>query len=687
MILNNGKLMKNKLHAGVFAAGALGIAFPVVAERPNVLLIITDDQNTDTVGCYGGAVKTPYIDSIARNGIQFADANVVHTICSPSRYAILTGRYYDNSYSADFRQRYPDGTQSCVDNDMVIEADGMNLASVLKANGYYTGYVGKYHLTDHQLLHTPAQWDAFGLQRYPADADSRIDKETNAKMKANHEWWVKRMKEIGYDFADAIYPANLREAFNEYLNAHNVEWTADAAVRFLNQQKGSEQPFFLCVGTTYPHGPAPEFKKNDKYQYSLDADVQITGEGFVTDRDLSGVLAGETRESVKVFNNVSPVAPTAKWWDAAVGAMIETLKQNGQYENTLIIYLSDHGQNDGGKSTLYDTGTRVPMVMQWPARSTGGIVYSHVVGSIDLTPTVFDACGIAVPENYIIDGVSLLPVFDNPSGIIRDALLMEMGYAHGIKTDGWKYIAVRYPQQIEQMILRGERNPAWKAAKDSVPPAQPYLIMHHQLAQRSSEKNPAYFDRNQLFNLQSDPAERTNIFSDMPEKAAQMKQLLDREMKARLPHRPFGEFGNGADPAAYQHVANIAMPAPEKSAETAESAPADASEVQCTFILPESIKVGVPVEIKMSFTGIPKDGMTAGRGVNGVLMNGKVSGQLMQFPPVKNVRNGTVYTQLVFLENVPENTVAVRFGVNVTPDGKFANRIFNTSSDDIPIIR
>lgn len=541
----------------LFTVGCVALFLDSAQARPNVLLILTDDQDVDTVGCYGGSVQTPHIDSLAADGIRFSNANVVHSICSPSRYAILTGRYYDNSLDEEFLRLFPRGTASCVNNDLTIEDDGMNLPAVLKANGYVTGYIGKYHLTNHELLHNNKNWEEAGLQTYPMDADPRTDAAVDQKMKANQQWWQRRMKEIGYDVVDAFYPANLREMFNEVANVHNVEWTTDAANRFLTSRVGKDEPFFLCVATTYNHGPLPHWNKNGRYLYSLDADVQMTGEGVVTNRDLSSVLAGQTRASCRKMigqTGLSEAAPFAAWWDAAVGSVLNTLKETGADENTLVIYLSDHGLKNSGKSTLYEAGTHVPFLMRWPQAIRGGRVYDHVVGSIDLAPTVMEACGISLPTGYPMDGVSLMPALRGSDEPVREALFMEMGYAHGVKTDHWKYIAVRYPEQMERKIQQGE------LFQDNLP--QPYLVQHLGLARKAAKGNPHYFARNQLFNLEVDPDEENNVFLKMPEKGAQMKQLLQKSIKTHLPHRPYGEFNPAGSAEVFQPVANaVWMPA------------------------------------------------------------------------------------------------------------------------------
>jgi len=554
--------MKHLFRSVFVSVTCLALAVPGLARgekpQPNILLIVTDDEDPDLIRSYGGAVHTPHIDSLARNGVRFTNANVVHSICSPSRYAILTGRYYGNSRGTEFLSAFPPGTPSSINNFITFEGDGFNLQSILRGHGYFTAHVGKYHLADHRLLRTLDQWEEAGLHTYPADADPRKDPVVNAKMKANHEWWRKRVRRDGFDFADAVYAANLRELFNQPLNAHNIEWTTDAAVRFIRSRRDEKRPFYLSFNTTYPHAPRSESRREGRFPFSIDADVQLTGEGYVTGRDLGGVLKGESRESVRRFlgkPGFSERAAFATWWDAGVGAILDAIREIGQYENTIVVYISDHGVRNNGKSTLYESGVHGPLIIQWPGRFVSGHEYHPVVGSIDIVPTLLDAVGIRQPDGCRMSGVSLLPALHGSNDPVREGLLLVMGYAHGIKTDRWKYIAVRYPEAIERMISRGETDPRWTHSGWEQP-HQPYLIDHFLLASSSAGSHPHYFSRNQLFDLETDPSEKNNLFAMMPEKSAQMMDLLRRALREQIPDRPFGEFHRCDDPEVFRDVAD-----------------------------------------------------------------------------------------------------------------------------------
>ncbi|MCX6326140.1 MAG: sulfatase-like hydrolase/transferase [Bacteroidia bacterium] len=529
----------NNYQKGLLSALFLGAFNPFAqAKRPNVIFILTDDQNTNTVGCYEGLVKTPNIDNLAKTGIKFTNANVVSSVCSPSRYNILTGRYYNHSYSKEFLDMYPLGKPSCINNFMVLEDDNMNVASILRDNGYTTGFVGKFHLADHFLLGSNNQWEANGLKTYPKDSDPRTDAETNEKMKFNHQVWCNRISKFGFDYVNGVYAANLRELFNDYLNTHNVEWTIDAAMKFIDMQASKKTPFFLYVATTYPHGPAPEQKVDGKFQNSLDNDIRLTGEGFV-DNPFNVMPSRESvKERFQKLKEENPNLPnnaiTAIWWDDAVGAIMKKLKETGLDKNTLIIFTSDNGVLNGGKTTLYENGVHLPLIMNWKEGIKSGLEYDHVVASIDYVPTILDVCQAKIPEKMKMDGVSLKHVLKGDNAPVRDALLLEMGYARGIKTDSYKYIAVRYPEKIEQEIKEGKT-----FGKDHL--KQPYLMLHEQLASMAAKANRFYFDRNQVFDLQNDPHETKNIYGENSLSDKQLQELLSRELK-KFPYRPFGEF-------------------------------------------------------------------------------------------------------------------------------------------------
>lgn len=511
----------------------IGVACASLAARkPNVVFIITDDQSWDTLGFMGGKVHTPRLDKMAREGMWFTDFNVTSTVCSPTRYSFLTGRFAGNCTGGRFMREHPPGDQTQIENIGELEPDRWNLAKVLQKNGYKTGFVGKSHLIHHDWLSEDGgnekAWKQAGLELYAKDADPK-DPEVNAKMHRNHVKWCEAMKPYGFDYVDGYYAANLRELFNDELNVHNLEWTVDKALTFMEQAKG--EPFFLYFSTTLHHGPAPWNNK-----FSMDADPRMTGEGFVE----KGFDVLPSREDVLRRNREAGYKDNkafALWLDDGVGAILDKIKALGLEKDTLIVFVPDHGSYRHGKATLYDFGMRVPMLLQWEGKIKPGSKYDGIVANIDFAPTILDLCGIKSPPDYEIDGVSFKAQLFGSQKPIRNVLFGELGHSRGVKTKEWKYIAVRYPEKLQKRIDRGEKFRGFDGGELDLP----YLTRNGHLGHHASKVNPHYFEADQLYNLQSDPEENENVFDQNPEVAQRMKKELSKELR-QFENRPFGEF-------------------------------------------------------------------------------------------------------------------------------------------------
>lgn len=525
-----------------------------VTSQPNIVYIVTDDETIHNISAYGGNTDTPYRDSIANNGIKFTQANAVTTVCSPSRYSLLTGRYYDQNTHPTFMERYPDGQNVNVANDIEMEPENDNLPMTLRNNGYVTGFTGKSHVIHDKFVNTAASWQG-PLQQYDFDSDPAKDAEVNAKMKSNQKWWSQEIKTMGFDWAEGVYAANSRELFNKHAAViHNVEDTTDYAVKFIDQVKDDKKPFFLYFATTFDHGPSPSMIKNGNYPTSLDADPAYTSSGWV-DKDFTERRA--ERQAIKndpALNDKNNFARANKWWDNQIGRVIKHLKETGQYENTIIVYTADHNQDKGEKGTLYGGGTNVPMFMQWPAKIKKPVVYDHVVSNFDIVPTLLDAASIGekdMSKRMFEDmrAVSFMPVIDGNTAATRDYVLAKIGNAHMVKTDDWTYVAVRYSESIENNIKAGREYFGQRGELLS----QPYYFRHHQLANRGVRSNDNYFARNQLFKHKEDEFNYTNLFST--EKAKAQAKKMQAYMKDALKNspRPFGEF-NADDPKPWMHL-------------------------------------------------------------------------------------------------------------------------------------
>ena len=431
--------------------------------RPNIIFFITDDQSPfanrpdgkyDSAKAFGfngeKRVHTPQIDRLARDGMIFTRAYVASSVCSPSRYTALTGRYAGRCEGQSFMRLHPVGTMTRVENNTELEDSRLNVAKVLQANGYRTGFVGKCHTVDHHVLNQTRSWESKHGLKYYTQKDDPEDAEISARMKHNHDAWCKRVAEHGFDYVDGLYSANLRELHNKKANVHNVEWTTDAALHFI---KSSEKPFFLYYATTTPHGPAPWIQTNGEFVHGLDADPRMTGEGWV-EKDFSFMPTRRAIMQEAVANGSSPEDAWLLWVDSALGAIRKQLELDGKLDNTLIIITSDHGAWRHGKTTLYEGGVRVPLAMHWPKKIAKGSTYDELVQNTDFTPTILDIAGIELPKKMQLDGLSLKPVFQGSKQPLRDHLFAELGYSRGVITKNWKYIAIRYDEAIQKQIAK-----------------------------------------------------------------------------------------------------------------------------------------------------------------------------------------------------------------------------------------
>ncbi len=504
----------------------------LAAEKPNVVFILTDDQSWDTFGFMGGKVHTPRLDQMAKDGLYLSNFNVTSTVCSPSRYSFLTGRYAGRCEGEKFMQEHPPGDQTQVENIGELERHRWNLARVLQKNGYYTGFVGKSHVVRHDWLHTNKTADTAKDLGWAANADPR-DPSINALMIANHQKWCDEIKQYGFDFADGVYAANLKELHCDALNAHNLDWTVDNAIEFL--ESTGDKPFFLCVSTTLHHGPAPWVNK-----FSLNADPRMTGEGFVED----GFDVLPSRQDVLKRNREAGFRDRdafALWLDDGVGAIIDKVKQLGIEKDTLIVFVSDHGSYRHGKTTLHEYGMRVPMLCLWPGKIKAGSRSDGIFANIDFAPTVMDVCGIEPPSDYQYDGRSFKSVLLGDQTSQREVLFGEMGHSRCVKTADWKYIAIRYPPGVQAKIDKGQK---FNAFANHPRLERPYLTRNGHLGHYAAEANPHYFEADQLYDLNADPEENDNVFDKHPEIVKQMKEELSKAL-LHFENRPFGEFTAG----------------------------------------------------------------------------------------------------------------------------------------------
>jgi arylsulfatase A-like enzyme len=206
-------------------------------------------------------VHTPTIDSLAKGGMIFTNAYVSSSVCSPSRYSMLTGRYASRSKGKVFMKQHPLGTMTRVENNTELEYDQDNLPKLLQTLGYKTGFVGKSHIMEHDKLLQRKNWVKNGFKEFEKILTPKMKRFLKAAAH-NHKVWVDIIKEYGFDYANAVYGGNLKEIYNDSLNVHNVEWKNKAALDFIETNK--DVTIFLILFRNYTTWSCPMDKEKWK---------------------------------------------------------------------------------------------------------------------------------------------------------------------------------------------------------------------------------------------------------------------------------------------------------------------------------------------------------------------------------------------------------------------------------------
>ena len=473
-------------------------------KKPNLLCIISDDTDPRYLGCYGGSNLTPNLDRLAREGTRFNEAHVVSPMCVPGRYCYLTGQYPHRSRPflencpADEPYRLPLGCD--------ITPDQETLATVLKRQGYRTGYVGKYHNFDQKLGAIPGTRP---LEYLPPDdpRDTEIRRGNQAGLAAY-------LNRHGWDYAGGITFGNLDgpPKVDDYSRtggwSHNLEWQVEAGLDFLDGQAGESDPFCLYFSTNVIHGP--EHSAN-----IADLDPRMTYGGLL---DAAPDTPMPSRQSILERLRAAGLEPNHRnvgilWQDDAVGVLLARLEAMGELDNTIVVYKADHGVI--GKWTCFDDGTRVPHIWRLPDGTNAGGLCRQRIQNIDFLPTIAEVCGFELPADMPIDGSSYAAQLRGSQEPVHEATFTEMGYQRSLRTDRYKLILnYQHPEVIRRM-RDGE--------VDQAANTQGRFKID-----RGDQEHAAAYDPEQLYDLRTDPEEQLNL-ADRPEYAEVLA-----EMKGRL---------------------------------------------------------------------------------------------------------------------------------------------------------
>ena len=530
------------LHRGLAATGAAAFAGPArlhaAAGRrgPNVVLIVTDDQRLDHFGSIRKKALTPNMDRLAAEGMCFSRAYTSTSVCTPSRFSCLTGRYASRCSSPSFLRSYTKEGQTNVQWNTRLDHEKHTLPKAMQAAGYTTGMVGKWHNG------APQAWGRIRSKVKPNDdpADPRVAKILADTQDAIHAY----IREQGFDYAAAINMGNFGSYPIRKMRCHNQEWISKGALNFIDQNQ--DKPFFLYLATSLMHGPSPT--------KSLKADPRITHGGLLK-KPITGVQP--SRQDVFKRTRAAGVPDQlagATWLDDGIGALMKKVADLGLNEDTLFVFFDDQGM-ERGKGSCYEGGVRTPMFVRWKNRIQPGKT-SELVQGIDIAPTICAACGVEPPKDMLMDGTSLMPLLRGQAEAVHDSLCFEIGYTRAVCTQKWKYLAFRIPpsrqlnpEQRRKMLEKYAANKL--KTEDRVVknrPGEPLSHLGYPGGQNTERHGPmsryrnVYHDPDQLFDLENDPGETRNLATD-PKSAtvlAEMKARLRRHL-ARMPGT-FAEF-------------------------------------------------------------------------------------------------------------------------------------------------
>ena len=473
--------------------------------KPNVVIIYTDDHNFEHIAVYGGKVLTPNLDRIANSGARFNRFHVSSPVCTPSRYSLLTGRY---AVRSKFLQQHQSTDQPAfIRWNTFLSREEKTSAHLFREAGYATGMVGKYHLGGE-----------FG---YLGGDERHDDPAVRDTITAIYKKWQQHVREVaGFDYVESLYGNNLHIiGVPRSMQYHNMEWITKGAVDFIDRYK--DQPFFLYMATTLPHVPGP--------LESLKADPRITAAGML-EVPITGVQP--FRESVLERTRSAGItdenAPLT-WLDDGIGAVLDRLEEYGLLEHTIIVFASDH-QSPRAKMTCYEDAANAPAAIMWQGKIRPGQVHDALVSNVDIVPTLLEMAGIDQPADYQTDGKSWVGLLNGRVSSLHESLYLEVVYQRAVVTKEWKYIAVRFPDSVNEMITPDNRREFTIEGRRGQDRYQNDTIF------------PGYYDDDQLYDLCNDRGEQHNLANDpdYSDKLEEMKRLM-RAYSADLPYA-FGEF-------------------------------------------------------------------------------------------------------------------------------------------------
>ncbi len=385
------------------------------SSAPNFVFILADDLGYADLGCYGGRIAcSPNLDRMAAEGLRFTQGYANSSVCSPTRFALMTGRWQHRLRGGADE---PIASRERGNPVLGLPPAHPTLPSMLAKAGYATALVGKWHLGS--LPHfSPLK---SGFQEFFGAMSGGLDYFTHRDSAGAHDLWEgeREITRTGY-LTDLI---------------------TERAVDYLRRAK---QPFLLSLHYTAPHWPWET--REDEAEAKRIEKISHTDGG-----------------------SVQTYATMIRHMDEGIGQVLEALRANGGAENTLVVFTSDNGGERfsdswplvGKKMDLLEGGIRVPYIVRWPARIQPGGVTRQLAITMDWVPTFLAAAGASGDRRYPLDGIDLSPVLAQPQNVVERDLFWRMKFRSqmAMRSGDWKYLAIEGNEYLFN-LARDERERA-----------------------------------------------------------------------------------------------------------------------------------------------------------------------------------------------------------------------------------
>ena len=430
---------------------------------PNVILIMTDDQGYGDLGVTGN----PLIRTPHIDAFARQSASMstfyVSPVCAPTRACLMTGRY-------NYRTRAID---TFIGRAM-MEPTETTIAELLRDAGYATGIFGKWHLGDCYPMRPMDQGFEMSLVHrgggigQPSDPPGGERKYTDAVLFRNGQ----RVETTGY-CTDVYF---------------------DAALEWIDETHAAQRPFFTYIATNAPHGPFHDVPEALHRAYAA---MDLGNAQFPAGQGHPLPEKANTDARARIFAMITNV-------DDNVGKLLRHLDARGLAENTLVIFMVDNGPNErryvagmrGRKGDVYEGGIRSPFFARWPGRLTPGHASDRIAAHIDLTPTILDACGVTPPPDIAFDGRSLLPLLEGRDVAWPDRPLVIQAHRGN------------EPVRYHHFMIRDQ---GWK------------LLRATGFGRETPKGDPPF----ELYDMEHDPLEMTDVAAEHPDVAARLKATYD----------------------------------------------------------------------------------------------------------------------------------------------------------------